>query len=191
MYWLLARHRVSDFAGPGDWTPVRARCACAQVGARNPRRTARAFSLIELVIVIVIIGILASIAVPRLSRGADTAAESALTANLQSLRNALELFVIEHGETAPTAGLLTNALTLHSNYAGTVFGPRDVATGVVYGPYLRAIPTLPVGENKGQAGFSATLGGTRGWVYDATSRSIRANCPDAEVDGSGKKYNSY
>lgn len=157
------------------------------------RRVSRraAFSLIELVIVIVIIGVLAAIAVPRLSRGAASASESALSANLAALRGALELFHAEHNQTYPTLANLPDALTKYSNQSGSTFGDRDAATGVIYGPYLRTLPALPVGSNKGKTAFVASLGGDGGWVYDAARGTIRANCPDGETDGAGKKYNEY
>jgi prepilin-type N-terminal cleavage/methylation domain-containing protein len=152
----------------------------------------RAFSLIELVIVIVIIGIIGAIAIPRMSRGAQGAADSALTANLSLLRNQLDMFKTEHNDTFPTLANLPNALTMYSDEAGATFkASKDIAAGCYLGPYMRAIPPLPVGANKGNSTFTATLGGAGGWVYDATAGTIVANCADAETDAKGKKYNAY
>jgi prepilin-type N-terminal cleavage/methylation domain-containing protein len=151
----------------------------------------RAFSLVELVIVIVIIGVLAAIAVPRLSRGATAATENALSANLAAMRSAIELFYAEHGQTYPALAKFDDALTKYSNITGTTFGDRDTATGVIYGPYLRAVPPLPVGANKGKTAAVATLGEDGGWVYDATKGTVKANCADGEVDSNSKKYNTY
>ncbi len=151
-----------------------------------------AFTLIELVIVVVIIGILAAIAVPRMSRGATAAGDSALTANLTQLRNAVEMFQAEHGGTFPSLTDLPSALTSYSNAAGSTFKPaKDEASGVIYGPYLRSIPALPVGPNRSKNDFVATLGGSAGWVYDATTGQIRANVPDSVEDARGVKYNEY
>jgi prepilin-type N-terminal cleavage/methylation domain-containing protein len=151
----------------------------------------RGFSLVELVIVIVIIGVLAAIAVPRLSRGATTASENALSANLAAMRSAIELFYSEHGQTYPALAKFEDALTKYSNVTGTTFGDRDTATGVIYGPYLRAVPPLPVGANKGKTAAVATLGEDGGWVYDVAKGTVKANCADAEVDSNSKKYNTY
>ena len=49
------------------------------------------FSLIELVIVIVILAVISAIALPRISRGAKGADESALSQNLAILRSAVEM----------------------------------------------------------------------------------------------------
>src|SRR5690606_32356582 len=62
----------------------------------------RAFSLIELVIVVVILGIIAAIAAPRMSRGSKGAIDSALKSDLAVLRNAIELYQIEHDGLYPS-----------------------------------------------------------------------------------------
>jgi prepilin-type N-terminal cleavage/methylation domain-containing protein len=153
-------------------------------------RSVRAFSLIELVIVVVIIGIIAAIAVPRMSRGAAGAADSALTANLAVLRSALEMFQAEHGGAYPKLADMPNALTQYSDVLGTTFSATKTTT-CIYGPYLRAVPPLPVGADKGKTSFVATYTAANGWVYNETTGAIIANCPDAEVDARGTKYNAY
>jgi len=149
----------------------------------------RAFSLIELVIVVVIIGIIAAIAIPRMSRGATGAADSSLTANLAVLRNAIDLFQTEHNGTYPAVGTITAQLTTYSDDTGTANATK---TNIfVYGPYLRAVPPLPVGAKKGSSGIAAADGAGVGWIYDATTGAITANCTSSEVDARGVKYNAY
>jgi hypothetical protein len=128
-----------------------------------------------------------------MSRGAQGAADSALTANLSLLRNQLDMFKTEHGDVFPTLANLPNALTQYSDDASTGTTFSATKTGACYlGPYMRAIPPLPVGANKGSNTFTGTLGTAgAGWVYDATAGTIQANCADAETDAKGKKYNSY
>ena len=150
----------------------------------------RAFSLIELVIVVVIIGIIAAIAIPRMSRGATGASDGALSANLAVLRNAIDLFQTEHGGTYPALGTFTAQMTQYTDLAGTTTSATKTTT-CYFGPYLRSVPPLPVGANKGSNALVATLGGAAGWVYEATTGNISANCPDSETDASGKKYNTY
>lgn len=153
-------------------------------------RQLRAFSLIELVIVVVIIGIIAAIAVPRMSRGAAGASDSALSANLSILRNAIDLFQTEHGGTFPSLVNLPKSLTWYSDTAGTTFSQTKTAT-CIYGPYVRTVPPLPVGADKGKISFVATYTAGNGWVYDPTTGSVTANCPPAEQDARGVQYDAY
>jgi prepilin-type N-terminal cleavage/methylation domain-containing protein len=149
----------------------------------------RAFSLIELVIVIVIIGIIGAIAIPRMSRGAAGAADSALTANLSVLRNAVDLFHTEHSGTYPTLAQIEAQLTTYTDDFGATNASKTGA--FVYGPYLRAIPPLPVGSKRGSTGFSTDVSNAAGWYYNQATGEIRANLPDDEQDDRGMSYNKY
>ena len=154
----------------------------------NAKRT-RGFSLIELVIVVVIIAIIGAIAIPRMSRGAAGAADSALTANVSQIRKALDLYAAEHGGSFPTAASFVAALTTYSDSTGATNATKTAT--FIYGPYLRAVPTLPVGAEKGGTTVAAAAATGVAWIYDATAGTVTANCADAEVDVSNKKYNTY
>ena len=154
----------------------------------------RGFSLIELVIVVVIMGIISAIAIPRLSRGARNAGASAVKGNLATLRNAIELYAAEHDGNYPGATIALQ-LTQYSNATGGTTSATKTATEV-YGPYLKEIPPLPVGTNKDDANIdvvSATPTGltTNGWWYSAATQTIRANLPATDVDDDGTAYNTY
>ncbi len=151
---------------------------------------ARAFSMIELVIVVVIIGIIGAIAIPRMSRGAAGAADSALVADLAVLRNAIDLYEAEHGGDYPSFAAFEDELTQFTSAAGATSATKDSTH--IYGPYLRSIPALKVGTNRGQNGIVATQGGTTaGWVYDEDTGTISANLPGTETDDRGVAYSSY
>lgn len=153
---------------------------------RNTLR--RGFSLIELVIVIVIIGIIGAIAIPRMSRGAEGAADSALVANLTVLRNAIELYTQEHQGTRPTVAAFEAEMTTYTDLSGATSATK---TGnFIYGPYLRAIPALPVGTNKGSATVAAAYAANVGWIYTAGTGNLTAGT-SAEADASGKAYTAY
>jgi prepilin-type N-terminal cleavage/methylation domain-containing protein len=153
----------------------------------------RAFSLIELVIVIVIIGIIGAIAIPRMSRGAAGAADTALTANLAVLRNAIDLFQTEHGGQYPKLAQFEEQLTLFSNDAGATSESKINGTDIYpYGPYLRAVPSLPVGSKKGRSGIGTDVANANmAWHYDESTGKIRANLADSETDERGVSYNKY
>ena len=152
--------------------------------------TRRGFSMIELVIVVVIIGIIGAIAIPRMSRGASGAADSAVVADLAVLRNAIDLYETEHQGLFPSLASFEDELTKYTDLTGDTADAKD--TTHIYGPYLRSIPVLKVGSNKGQNGIVATQGGTTaGWVYDEDTGTITVNLPDSETDDRGVAYSSY
>ena len=154
----------------------------------NTRRHS-AFSLIELVIVVVIIGIIAAIAIPRMSRGATGAADGALTADLATLRNSIDLYQAEHGGTFPDLVTSANYLVQYTDDAGGISATKDSTH--IYGPYMRSIPTLPVGADKGKSSFVAAYASGNGWVYDKTTGAIMANTSATEKDARGVAYNTY
>ena len=165
--------------------------ASRHAGASSPVR--EAFSLIELVIVVLILGIIAAIAIARMSRGSAGAAESALRSDLKMLRRAIEMFAAEHDGLLPEKdSTIVDQLTLYTDLDGNTSPTR---TGVfIYGPYLRAMPALPVGENKGSAAVrdGGNPGdGDEGWFYDKDTGQIWANTKDAELDLSGQPFNQY
>jgi prepilin-type N-terminal cleavage/methylation domain-containing protein len=154
------------------------------------RAKRHAFSLIELVIVVVIIAIIGAIAIPKMSRGAAGANDSAVIQDLTTMRSALDLFATEHGGTYPTAANVLPQLTTYTDINGNTNATKT--TVFIYGPYLKAVPTLPVGTNKGLNTVTTTgpAGtGTFGWYYDGTS--MWANDPGTDLDAKGVAYNTY
>jgi prepilin-type N-terminal cleavage/methylation domain-containing protein len=155
----------------------------------NRRRGTRrwGFSLLEVVIVVAIIAILAAIGIPRMSRGSKGANDSALSGDLAVLRNAIDLYATEHGGTFPTALDINTQLTGYTDAAGAV-AAKDATH--IYGPYLRSIPPLPVGANKGQSKIAVATAADVGWLYVPATGAITANTTD-ERDDTNKLYSAY
>ena len=155
-------------------------------------RKSHGFSLIELVIVVVIIGIIAAIAIPRLSRGSEGAADVALIGDLAVMRSAIDLYVTEHQGAYPQLATFENQMTLYSDINGATNAAKGGA--FIYGPYLRAIPPLPVGAEKGKTAlkaFPADGAAGFGWAYSQGTGQILANTAAGEADASGNDYNTY
>jgi len=155
----------------------------------------RGFSLVELVIVVVILAIIGVIAIPRLSRGAEGAADSALMADLAVLRNAVDLYTTEHEGLLPNEADIVNQMLQYSDLQGNTNPAKGGA--FIYGPYLRAIPPLPVnGEGpatvgkKGDTGVDGTAAAGIAWLYDESTGAINANTGGA-TDAGGVDYKHY
>ncbi len=171
------------------------------------------FSLVELVIVIVILGVIAAIAIPRISSGSRNAGEAALKANLATLRNAIDWYYGEHHSTFPgvkTAGssygtaksqeAFKNQLLYYSNAIGEI--SEDLDQAFPNGPYVRgSFPDMPVGANAGKNNVKivdkagplkdSDTDNTSGWIYNPTTGEIIANCPTTEVGTNGIPYNEF
>jgi general secretion pathway protein G len=153
------------------------------------KKTRNAFSLIELVIVVVIIGIIAAIAIPKLSRGASGAIDSSLKGDLKVLRTALDAYAAEHSGAYPSVTqIAAGNLIGYTDDQGGFSATKDASH--IYGPYLRAVPPLPVGTAKGSTGIDTTASAGTGWIYSPTTGAVTANTT-TEADATGALYNQY
>ena len=139
-------------------------------------RQLRAFSLIELVIVIIIMGVISAIAIPRMMKGAENADVTGLQADLAVLRGSIEMYRYEHAA-FPAALSIVAQLTTITQKDGLPW-----ASGEKYGPYVVKIPPLKTGIHKGDTGIVGIAGppavenaGANGWLYDESVGSIWAN----------------
>jgi len=151
--------------------------------------TGGGFTLLEVVIVVAIIAVLAAIGIPRMSRGSRGAKDSSLSGDLAVLRSAIDRYSAEHGGLLPTKDSIEDQLTKYSDVNGLTDKKR--IPPFVYGPYICAIPLLPVGAYQGRSKISDTDGPAVGWIYDQASGAIRANTTPTEKDDVGRLYSDY
>ncbi len=143
------------------------------------------FTLVEILIVVVILGILSAIVIPQFTSASDTAKANALTTQLQTIRSQLELYRVQHNDTYPDLAGDDGweLLTKKTDASGTV--DADGA----FGPYLQKAPANSFG---GASTISAlTVGddpsttGTAGWAYDRTTGEIRGILSSDNADKVG------
>lgn len=122
----------------------------------------KGFTLVEILIVVVILGILAAIVIPQFTSASESAKGSSLQSQLQTIRSQLELYQVQHNGKYPDAATLWTQLTTKTDVDG---GEPD-GVEQEYGPYLQQAPKNPVN------GKSEVNVGTGGWAYDAATGAI-------------------
>ena len=158
----------------------------------------KGFTLIEILIVVMVLGILAMVIVPQITVSTTDAKNSALETNLTAIRNAIELYYVQHDNVYPgmttVAGVaiaadwatasptpFTRQLTEFTEVDGTV--SKTKTADAEFGPYLKggAFPANPFDDKiTVVCGDSAdititTTTGAGGWMYYPQIGKILAN----------------
>lgn len=102
-----------------------------------------AFTLVELLIVIIVIAILAAIAIPKFANSGTRSREAALKGNLKLLRNAVELFRNDTGA-FPSALADLAATTAPANGKDSSGNNKTITASDFKGPYLQSVDSDPV-----------------------------------------------
>jgi general secretion pathway protein G len=139
------------------------------------------FTLVEILIVVIILGILAAIVIPQFTNASEDARKSSLTSQLQTIRSQLELYKLQHRDTPPPL-LVAGGATAWDNM--TIKTTDAHLGGGNFGPYFNAPPTNPLNGNTAvyvnttntEPTFGAASGGTAttGWVYHTPTGKIFA-----------------
>jgi len=126
-------------------------------------KTRSGFTLVELVVVILILGILAGVAAPRMFDTAAKATDNGLRQTLGVVRDAIELYTAENGGSPPP------------------FASSAAFQGLL-APYVRGgFPMCPVGATAGTntvialAEAAASTNATGPWRYDAATGAFAVN----------------
>lgn len=135
------------------------------------KRSNSGFTLVEILIVVIILGILAAIVIPQFTEASQDARNSQLSSDLQMLRSQVELYKVQHLEVSPTTAA---QLTSKSNPDGTTTGGT-----LNLGPYMPKLPTNPfVDPSVGNLLlFGATGTGSAtasGWYFNTTTGQVTA-----------------
>jgi general secretion pathway protein G len=133
--------------------------------AIRPRRTA--FTLIELMVVVVIVGVLAAIVVAAYHSMTGDARVSGVMRQLQIVRSEIQIYRFDHNDTWPD--LVTNQWNQMLD-ATDATGAINASGGL--GPYMTQMPANPINGNV--VVDSTASGPTVGWVYTQSTGAIQA-----------------
>jgi general secretion pathway protein G len=130
-------------------------------------RIKKAFTLVEILIVVVILGILAAIVVPQFTNATQDAQEGNLRAQLKSVQNQIELFKARENRYPTLAEL---------NQAPTIAG-SDPASGwglLIDQGYIKKAPKNPAAPSGVQHIVAAGSSANNGWEYNAADGTLGA-----------------
>jgi prepilin-type N-terminal cleavage/methylation domain-containing protein len=141
-----------------------------------------AFSLVELLITISIVGILAAIIVPTFQSHTQEAKESAAKDNLRILRNTIERYAAQHNDVAP--GYSGNDPTQS-------VAQMSLRIQLIDGNYLSAFPVNPFNnislfrkiQNNEDFPTEPMSIDLYGWIYKAQTKEIRLNWTGTDSEG--------
>ena len=165
------------------------------------------FTLVEMIIVIIIMGILAAVIVPQIGTTSDDAKLSAVKQDLSSMRNAVEIYYSQHNSAYPGANDVDGVATADNVVAATAFvrqlteytdvygdcvGVKDATHK--YGPYAKGgqLPVNPFNDSNavtcdaGETNITARTSdgvNTAGWHFRPKTGVLVANDSDAHATG--------
>ncbi len=164
----------------------------------------KAFTLVEILLVVTILGILAAIILPTFQGNVATARESASKSNLMTMRTQIELYKLQHNGYPPGyvngAGAPEGIVGVQLTGTTTITGQGSLnpvpSAPFLYGPYLKKIPKNSFNNlstiayvAEGTA-FSAAVNGTSsGWLYKKETGEIAMNWTG--TDSEGVAYYNY
>ena len=123
------------------------------------RNIRSAFTLVEILIVVVILGILAAIVIPQFTSATQDAQGGNLKAQLASLQRQIELYRAKNNNSTP-------------------FATADWTT-LITGNYIKAAPSNPAStyadKTSLSTGATGTGSATTSWFFQTTSNTIYAS----------------
>jgi prepilin-type N-terminal cleavage/methylation domain-containing protein len=160
------------------------------------------FTLVEILIVVVILGILAAIVIPSMSNASSSARANTLKDDLRFMREQNATYRILHKDTSPGFDVNTSNAS-EATYVGqmTLFtddlGNTSANQTATFknGPYLSQIPQNPVNGKsnilvvQNGAPLPAAASDSYGWIYQPGSQTFLSDATG--TDEKGANYFSY
>ncbi len=167
--------KESDIAG--KWM-----CSKTSVANGGERR---GFTLVEILVVVVILGILAAIVIPQFSQASSEANLNTLLGNLQTVRSQIQLYKVQHNDLLPGQAVIGGPV-VEADFVNDM-----VTNNGTYGPYIRRIPDnlyVANAANRNSVKCVNVLGASpagdegTGWWFNAANGDFRA-CDSASSVG--------
>jgi general secretion pathway protein G len=170
-------------------------------GCGRPRQAG--FTLIEILIVVILLGILGAMAIPQFSNATVEARENMLRENLRIIKAQIGTYQAQHWDVPPgyldgneavdpTEAVFVAQLTKHSDETGAT---SDLPTAQHrYGPYLREMPENPINRLATVEVLAAgqpfpAADDSHGWVYSPSELILRADA--SGTDSQDVNYSDY
>jgi general secretion pathway protein G len=148
------------------------------------------FTLVEILIVVIILGILAAIVIPQFTGAAQEARENVLRETLRNLRTQINVYRAQHRDVSP--GYLPDGTPDKDVFVNQMTNATDVngdteAAVTPYGLYLRSMPENPMNQKASvemdDDSGPANLTGddSDGWVFRPDDVAFVADLADYDT----------
>jgi prepilin-type N-terminal cleavage/methylation domain-containing protein len=141
------------------------------------------FTLIELVVVIMILGILAGVAAPKFFNTSQTATDNGLKQTLSIVRDAIELYNAKYGALPACAADNTAFKLALSEFMRSAIPVLPVGTAAVKDSEITPVSAPGV--------IAAEATPTTGYKYNNTTGQFIINYAGASNGGTGPLYDSF
>jgi general secretion pathway protein G len=155
---------------------------------RTASRGRRGFTLVEILIVVIILGILAAIVIPQFTNASTEARQSNMASQDQTIKSQISLYMLQHNDTPPGGGTSANLftyLTEQTDANGNVSGASGFNATVSFGPYLPTAPVNPLTNTTAVVDIGTTAATSTGWYYNATTGEFHGATTQGSMSDDG------
>jgi general secretion pathway protein G len=156
------------------------------------RRTRKGgFTLVEILIVVIILGILAAIVIPQFTSASQDARKNSLVSQLQTLRSQLELYKLQHLDQLPSTLVGATPAWTQLTVKTDASGATGTTTAFPFGPYLQADPVNPLNSQTAVLVVTADPASAGAALTGGSGKAFVINSSNGKIWGTSAKYGYY